>query len=284
MEEEASTEPLKTVRLEQIKSVGQTQKESTTENVMEIHMADRVLLMKSEMEGMCDQLTAWQKAIVAAKNRVESGSGTNPPSKGEAALLKSLRRGQVFAMSSVMNKWITFRIRATVDNWRRNFLVVLSQRKLFLEAQARAEEAEAASIISSVRDQISAMGTGRSPAKGVRQEGKGGALDRHPPTRSPAPSAAALRDGGEVMPDSEQACQEAFHGAAGSTGEGSTGVTVAAMVSFVLSLDPLSRPKGLGSISAWKENEMQKGLQSCANSDGLIDYEDFGSWWRTWDF
>lgn len=274
-EDENAAEPLKTIRLEQIKSVGQTQKESSPENVMEITMADRVLLVKSEMEGMCDQLTAWQKCIVAAvQGAVQGNEPPSQPSKPlreEKHLLESLRKGQVFAMSSVMNKWLNFKLRASVDAWRRNCIADLTLRQAADEKKRLREEAEANALISSVRSQITAMGE-RSPVKATAREGNGR------PSREPR-SAGGQAEG----VNSEEACQQAFHGAA-AMAEGSGGVTVSAMLEYILGLDPARRPKGLGSISSWKESEMQKGLQSCANADGLIDYEDFGSWWRTWDF
>jgi len=85
----------------------------------------------------------------------------------------------------------------------------------------------------------------------------------------------------EVQIDSEQACQEAFHSAKHN---GSGGVTVEDMLQHILSLDGAHRPKGLRTVSAWKESEMRKGLEQCANNDGLLVYDEFGSWWRTWDF
>ena len=37
-------------------------------------------------------------------------------------------------------------------------------------------------------------------------------------------------------------------------------------------------------IPEWKEKEMFKGLEQCADEHGYLAEENFRTWWETWDF
>lgn len=181
-----------------------------------------------------------------------------------------------FALKMLLTKYLSESIgeKELMSSWRRNTEDAAAQKK---KAKKVAKASPPGTPVSASRK---ALVSGGKSSKSSQIQDIQSSLEEHV-----SKFGATVLSPRSTKTDEEavEICQQVFIAVAGSKDKNAE---VDAMVQHLVNLEPAMRPSGLHQVTPWKEEEMRKGLHNMceAHHHKSLEFDDFGQWWRTWNF